>query len=107
MNVANRIVKYYFVYLFPFLWSFIAVKSNVKKLPRLFINYPHHVSIQISFALILLRRFAQKFDNLLVNKLIMVAGTKMTMKPQGQAYKDKTKPADIRKSNINAAKGKI
>lgn len=26
------------------------------------------------------------------------------MKPQGQAYKDKSKPADIRQSNINAAK---
>lgn len=25
---------------------------------------------------------------------------------QGLAYKDKTKPADIRNSNINAAKGK-
>ena len=25
----------------------------------------------------------------------------------GQAYKDKSKPADIRSSNINAAKGKI
>lgn len=25
-------------------------------------------------------------------------------KPQGQAYKDKSKPADIRQSNINAAK---
>lgn len=28
-------------------------------------------------------------------------------KPQGQAYKDKTKPADVRASNINAAKGEI
>lgn len=27
-------------------------------------------------------------------------------KPQGAAYKDKSKPADIRQSNINAAKGK-
>lgn len=26
-------------------------------------------------------------------------------KPVGQAYKDKSKPADIRQSNINAAKG--
>lgn len=25
---------------------------------------------------------------------------------QGQAFKDKSKPADIRQSNINAAKGK-
>lgn len=29
------------------------------------------------------------------------------LKPVGQAYKDKTKPADVRSSNINAAKGKI
>lgn len=28
-------------------------------------------------------------------------------KPQGQAFKDKSKPADVRASNINAAKGKI
>lgn len=28
-------------------------------------------------------------------------------KPQGQAYKDKSKPADVRASNINAAKGKF
>lgn len=27
-------------------------------------------------------------------------------KPIGQAYKDKSKPADVRSSNINAAKGK-
>lgn len=27
-------------------------------------------------------------------------------RPQGGAYKDKTKPTDIRSSNINAAKGK-
>lgn len=27
------------------------------------------------------------------------------MKPKGQAFKDKSKPADIRLSNINAAKG--
>lgn len=27
-------------------------------------------------------------------------------KPQGQAYKDKTKPAEVRSSNIQAAKGK-
>ena len=26
---------------------------------------------------------------------------------QGQAFKDKSKPADIRQSNINAAKGKF
>lgn len=26
-------------------------------------------------------------------------------KPVGQAYKDKSKPADVRSSNINAAKG--
>ena len=26
-------------------------------------------------------------------------------RPQGQAYKDKSKPTDIRSSNINAAKG--
>lgn len=27
-------------------------------------------------------------------------------KPIGQAYKDKSKPADVRSSNINAARGK-
>ena len=27
-------------------------------------------------------------------------------KPVGQAYKDKSKPADVRSSNIGAAKGK-
>lgn len=27
-------------------------------------------------------------------------------KPQGQAYKDKSKPAEVRSSNIQAAKGK-
>lgn len=27
-------------------------------------------------------------------------------KPVSQAYKDKSKPADVRSSNINAAKGK-
>ena len=27
-------------------------------------------------------------------------------KPVGQAYKDKSKPADVRSSNINAARGK-
>lgn len=26
-------------------------------------------------------------------------------RPQGQAYKDKSKPAEVRSSNINAAKG--
>ena len=40
----------------------------------------------------------------------MVAKTATTsFKPsgkQGQAFKDKSKPADIRQSNINAAKGK-
>lgn len=28
-------------------------------------------------------------------------------KPKGQAFKDKSKPADIRLSNINAAKGNL
>lgn len=28
------------------------------------------------------------------------------MKPVSQAFKDKSKPADVRSSNINAAKGK-
>lgn len=28
------------------------------------------------------------------------------VKPQAGAYKDKSKPADVRLSNINAAKGK-
>lgn len=32
------------------------------------------------------------------------AAVKM-VKPQAGAYKDKTKPADVRTSNINAAKG--
>ncbi len=30
---------------------------------------------------------------------------KQTKSVQGQAFKDKSKPADIRQSNINAAKG--
>lgn len=29
------------------------------------------------------------------------------LKPVGQAYKDKTKPDDVRSSNIQAAKGKM
>lgn len=29
------------------------------------------------------------------------------VKPAGQAFKDKSKPADVRSSNISAAKGKI
>lgn len=29
------------------------------------------------------------------------------LKPKGQAFKDKSKPADIRLSNINAAKGNL
>lgn len=33
-------------------------------------------------------------------------GAPAKMKPVGQAYKDKSKPADVRSSNINAAKGK-
>lgn len=36
------------------------------------------------------------------------SGTKMQAKAtarQGQAFKDKSKPADIRQSNISAAKG--
>lgn len=32
-------------------------------------------------------------------------GATLKMKPVGQAYKDKSKPADVRTSNINAAKG--
>lgn len=32
-------------------------------------------------------------------------GAPAKMKPVGQAYKDKSKPADVRSSNINAAKG--
>lgn len=33
-------------------------------------------------------------------------GGPVKMKPVGQAYKDKSKPADVRSSNISAAKGK-
>lgn len=33
-------------------------------------------------------------------------GGPVKIKPVGQAYKDKTKPADVRSSNISAAKGK-
>lgn len=33
--------------------------------------------------------------------------TPARLKPVGQAYKDKSKPADVRSSNINAAKGKM
>lgn len=33
--------------------------------------------------------------------------TPAKLKPVGQAYKDKSKPADVRSSNINAAKGKM
>lgn len=33
-------------------------------------------------------------------------GGPVRIKPVGQAYKDKSKPADVRSSNINAAKGK-
>lgn len=29
------------------------------------------------------------------------------VKPVGQAYKDKTKPADVRSSNIQASRGKF
>lgn len=31
--------------------------------------------------------------------------SKNVAKPHSQAYKDKSKPADVRSSNINAAKG--
>lgn len=34
-------------------------------------------------------------------------GAPAKLKPVGQAYKDKSKPTDVRSSNINAAKGKI
>lgn len=33
-------------------------------------------------------------------------GGPVKTKPVGQAYKDKSKPADVRTSNISAAKGK-
>lgn len=33
-------------------------------------------------------------------------GGPVKIKPVGQAYKDKSKPADVRSSNISAAKGK-
>lgn len=33
-------------------------------------------------------------------------GVPLKMRPVGQAFKDKSKPADVRSSNINAAKGK-
>lgn len=32
-------------------------------------------------------------------------GGLVKVKPVGQAYKDKSKPADVRSSNISAAKG--
>lgn len=32
-------------------------------------------------------------------------GVTVKAKPVGQAYKDKSKPADVRSSNISAAKG--
>lgn len=32
-------------------------------------------------------------------------GLPVKMKPVSQAFKDKSKPADVRSSNINAAKG--
>ena len=40
--------------------------------------------------------------------MVAKTATKM-MRPvkQGQAFKDRSKPADIRQSNINAAKGKL
>lgn len=34
-------------------------------------------------------------------------GLPVKMKPISQAFKDKSKPADVRSSNINAAKGKF
>lgn len=39
--------------------------------------------------------------------MVSKPGTKAAAvaKPKGQAFKDKSKPADIRLSNINAAKG--
>lgn len=33
-------------------------------------------------------------------------GATIKVKPAGQAFKDKSKPADVRSSNISAAKGK-
>lgn len=36
---------------------------------------------------------------------MVVKPNMVAKKVQGQAYKDKSKPADIRLSNINAAKG--
>ena len=39
--------------------------------------------------------------------MVAKTATKMMMPvKQGQAFKDRSKPADIRHSNINAAKGK-
>lgn len=36
---------------------------------------------------------------------MVIKGGPVKTKPVGQAYKDKSKPADVRSSNISAAKG--
>jgi hypothetical protein len=39
--------------------------------------------------------------------MIVQSGSGNNRKTQSNAYKDKSKPGDIRSSNINAAKGKF